>query len=211
MSPDPRQPAPTPEELVAYADDALDGAARRRVESWLAEHPEAAAEVADWAQLDQALRDTQAPEPVPAAWDVVLSRVAAALPPRPAVVTPRRRVWPWIAAVAGAAAVLLVLVLSRGLLFPYKPAPTPNGSPEISGTGPEDRRRAERTAHESVAVLGGLVGQRAEAEIGDAVRLSDIPLLSHDQVTLNVRPDPDMRLENWGTPMIVDPQAMKDR
>src|SRR5260370_39138736 len=101
MRPDPRQPdpAPTPDDLVAYADDALDAPARRRVESWLADHPEVAAEVADWGRIDRWMDATRAPEPSPAAWDAVRSRVAAALPARPATAAvPHRRAWPRAAA-----------------------------------------------------------------------------------------------------------------
>jgi anti-sigma factor RsiW len=197
MKPDSRQPdpAPTPDDLVAYADDALDAPDRRRVESWLADNPDVAAEVADWGRIDRWMEATRAPEPPPAAWDAVRERLDAALPdhPTPAAAPPLRRAWPWVAAVAGLAAAVLVLVLARSLFGPRPADPAPTPEPGRTAGMPqrdEDERR--------------VVQEQTEEE------LTEIPLLSHEQVTLNERPDPDMRLEMWGTPMIVDPQLMKD-
>ena len=140
--------------------------------------------------LRQLARQAPPPEPSPAAWDAVLARVAAALPPRPTAAR-RRRAWPWVAAVAGLAAAVVVAVVVRA---PHQPPSQdrPADPPPVAVTQPgQDDRHAE---------AGG----------GDADNLTDLPLLSHDQVTLNDAPDPDMRLENWGTPMIVDPRLLND-
>jgi hypothetical protein len=205
MSADSLQPDPTPEDLRD------DGA----VEQWM--------------------RDTSPPEPSPAAWDAVLRRIQAAVPVPTLPSTsslPRRRAWPWLAAGGAAAAVLLVL-LARTLLTP--PAAESLSNPVlVEAPRPNDSARAEALTREQGAafghlavsqaekaalatavsntapLFGQLVMQSAESE-ADAMTLPDLPLLSHDQVTLHDRPHPDIRLELWGTPMIVDPQLMKDR
>ena len=56
------------ERLHAYADRQLDAAGRAEVEAWLAEHPEAAVEVARWRRQNDGIRalfDPVAAEPVP--------------------------------------------------------------------------------------------------------------------------------------------------
>ncbi|NKB55395.1 MAG: anti-sigma factor [Alphaproteobacteria bacterium] len=61
-------PPITEAELQAYVDDALDADARARVEDWLAEHPDDAQRVADYADQVQSLRQAYDPvldEPIP--------------------------------------------------------------------------------------------------------------------------------------------------
>jgi anti-sigma factor RsiW len=67
--------APRPEELAAYADGELQGAARARVQAWLVGHPEAADEVAAVRSLDRLCRAAGPSVPDEAAWANVLQRV----------------------------------------------------------------------------------------------------------------------------------------
>src|SRR5438105_3603459 len=112
---------PFPELLAAYADGELDAAGRARVEAWLAEHPEAKADLdAQRALSRKNARFWQAsapPAPGEKSWSRLLARVHYAIYHRPAspavrparVVTFRRA-----AALAGlAAAVWVALGLFR--------------------------------------------------------------------------------------------------
>src|SRR5205823_14557981 len=58
---------PSPGQLAAFVDGALDPAASRQVEAWLAAHPEAAAEVEAQRRLAALWRATPAPAPDDAA------------------------------------------------------------------------------------------------------------------------------------------------
>jgi anti-sigma factor RsiW len=191
MNPDRNPPgrAPSPDQLVAYADGVLDGPARAAVETWLADHPEARAEVEAWRRLDRLWRQTEAPEPAAAAWDAVLARVEAALPaaaPAAATVGPARR---WLFGLGAAAAVVAGLLLARPLWRraqppPPPPAPIVQPEPEVAHIDPD------------------------EAELQ---ALRQVELLSHEQVTLNASSNPNIRLEDWATPMIVDPRVHEDQ
>jgi anti-sigma factor RsiW len=121
---------PRPEELAAYADGELDTASRRRVGEWLAEHPEAAAEVKAFGRLRQLSRTVAPPEPTEAQWAAVLSRIAADLPAAPA----KLGLLANLGRFRTAAAVLLGLALAAGaaavvvlVLGPFRPAPLPGG------------------------------------------------------------------------------------
>lgn len=70
---------PRAEELAAYADGELAPLDRKRIEAWLAEHPESAAEVKKIQHLRQTFRDTAAPEPSESGWAAVLERITRGL------------------------------------------------------------------------------------------------------------------------------------
>ena len=128
-------PPPSPEQLAAYADGELDGRPemeplRRRIEAWLARHPEAAADLNAQRRLAQLWQATTPPEPSEAAWQDVLAR----LEPLPATAERGRRgpglrfaAWAVAALAATAAAVWLALAL-----FP------PGAGPEIARQRPRD-------------------------------------------------------------------------
>jgi hypothetical protein len=101
-------PAPPPGWLAAYADGELAPPDAARVEAWLDEHPEAAAEVEAMYRLARAWEETAAPEPSPDAWERARDRIEAttAAPPR----RPFARALP-----AAAAAALLAILVGRGL------------------------------------------------------------------------------------------------
>jgi anti-sigma-K factor RskA len=113
-------PAPRPpdfdELLAAYALDALDAGEARLVEEYLAEHPDARAELDAHRETAAALALTTAGEeaPPPSLWDrieVAVSGPAGAHDGRVVALRPRRVVGARLAgAVAAAAAVLVVLL-----------------------------------------------------------------------------------------------------
>lgn len=102
-------PAPGPGELVAYVDGTLDPRACGRVTSWLAAHPEVAAELDDHRIVMEAARLAPIPEPTEADWVTALARITAALPAcRPAAPRGGARARLLVRATAAAAAVLLL-------------------------------------------------------------------------------------------------------
>src|SRR5262249_59243330 len=72
---------PSPPRRAAYPNGDLDDAARIEVEAWLAEHPEAAAEVEAQHDLTRLWRAALPPEPTEAQWAAALSRIEAGLAP----------------------------------------------------------------------------------------------------------------------------------
>jgi hypothetical protein len=110
---------PFPEILAAYVDGELDAAGRARVEAWLAQHPEAAAELEaqrEWSRRNRRLWLSSAgPQPSDASWSRLFTRLQHALATPPA----RPIVHRWYsrgraaAVMATAAAVLLAVVLLR--------------------------------------------------------------------------------------------------
>jgi anti-sigma factor RsiW len=117
--------APQPEHLAAYADGQLDPALRRRVESWLRHHPEAATEIEEQRRLARLWKATRPAEPEPGAWEAVQAGIAACLAQTGRRIVeaadkrglePRIRVRPWrrllgLVAVGGMAAGLLLVML----------------------------------------------------------------------------------------------------
>jgi hypothetical protein len=124
---------PPPEQLAAFADGELDPGARDRVEAWLADHPEAGAEVESLRRLLDLFRAAAAPEPAPEAWASAQARLEAGLPagspPRPRRGRRPRR---WAAGLCAAAAVLGLLLLAR----PW----WPRAGPHDAVPGPEEER-----------------------------------------------------------------------
>jgi hypothetical protein len=134
------EPAPAPEQLAAYADGDLDGrpeheALRRRIEAWLARHPEAVEDVEAQRRLTRIFRDTAPPEPTEAAWHAVLARLEGP-PQSPAPGRPgtglRFAAWAVAALAATAAAVWLTLTLFQ-----------PQGGPEVVRKAPRGPERRE--------------------------------------------------------------------
>lgn len=118
----------TETDLHAYADDRLDASGRARVEAWLADHPDRAAEVADWRAQNAAIRALYAD--IPRDFDIR----AMARPARPALLRP-------LMAVAAA----LVLMLAGGAIGYALRAPAP-------GAGPADRLVASALAAHALYV-----------------------------------------------------------
>jgi anti-sigma-K factor RskA len=121
--------APPPELLAAYADGELTPAECRRVEEWLADHPEAAADVEAQRRLARLFEGAAPPPPGADDWADVLARVERdlAAPPAPA----RRPAWrrrasaALVAVAAVAAVVALALALNKWSPGDTTPTPTP--------------------------------------------------------------------------------------
>jgi len=116
---------PFPELLAAYADGELDAAGRARVEAWLADHPEARAELDNQRKLSRTnsklWQSSAPPSPGERSWSRLFVRVHTAIANRPATPEPTRntRFRFGAAALAAAAAVLFAI----GLFRPGEPAP----------------------------------------------------------------------------------------
>jgi anti-sigma-K factor RskA len=101
---------PDPEELAAYRDGELPPGDRQRIEEWLSDHADAAAEVDSWQRLHALWQSATPPEPTEANWARVRQGIQRGLTRTGPV---RTRSWTsrgkWWAAAAGAAAALIVL------------------------------------------------------------------------------------------------------
>src|SRR5262245_24820032 len=103
---------PRREELAAYFDGELSGPRRQELEKWLADHPDAVADLEEWRHVAEMTRATRANDLSAAAWSQVLGNIALATQP----VRPRYRRWLRVAlasAGAVAAALLLAVLLTR--------------------------------------------------------------------------------------------------
>jgi hypothetical protein len=115
--------------LAAYVDGELDAAGRARVEAWLAEHPEARAELETQQRLsrrNQRLWQASAgPSPSEASWSRLVAHVQQALTAPPGPPAPRRpRLLRILAPLTTAAAAVLAVVFLRPLTPPAPPTPS---------------------------------------------------------------------------------------
>lgn len=95
-------------------DGRLDALAHRRIELWLAAHPEVGAAVEEHRQVLQACREAPIPEPTAAQWAAALDGVAARLAQTREALPPRR-LPRWSTALAAAAAAMFLLALPGDL------------------------------------------------------------------------------------------------
>jgi anti-sigma factor RsiW len=118
--------APSPELLAAYFDGEFEGrddlaGLRRRVENWLADHPQAAADLAGYRRLRQLWQETTPPEPNLGTWSNLMAHLEVCRPesvwrqPRSRSLLPR--------------AVLLGLVASVLILVFAQQRPSPDDEP----------------------------------------------------------------------------------
>ena len=106
MSDSPNTWKPSPELLAAFADGEVHGPEAKRVEAYLAEHPEAQADVADQRRLERLWDRTTPAQPGRAAWQRTLDRIFAG----PRRTKPRSRRWSPVAATAALAAAVGLVV-----------------------------------------------------------------------------------------------------
>jgi len=124
---------PFPELLAAYADGELDAAGRARVEAWLADHPEAVAELENQRKLSRTnsklWHSSAPPSPGERSWSRLFGRVRTALANPPARPEPARRPphFRYGAAILATAAAALFAI---GLFHPDEPGPVVPSSPE---------------------------------------------------------------------------------
>src|SRR5262249_8962382 len=151
----PKPDNPTPEQLAAYADRELEPAARQRIEAWLANHPEAAADMAAVQRLSSLWHAAAPPEPHESSWREIVQRVHAGVQAAAAKVVTRRprRGLRWGMAFGAAAAVLLAMALAP---LWRKPA-SPNSATGLS---------------------------KQEDSGGDAARLLPFPVAAADDVDI---------------------------
>jgi anti-sigma factor RsiW len=123
--PDPDR-APDPELLAAYGDGELDQRPelRRRIEAWLARHPEACALLDEQRRLRELWQETTPLEPQPQAWHRVFGKLheTQSAPPGPTRQA-RARFAPAAAMVAAASVALLIWGAARLLQPTPSPAP----------------------------------------------------------------------------------------
>jgi anti-sigma factor RsiW len=111
--------APSPKMLAAYLDGEFEGrddlaGLRRRVENWLAVHPQARADLAAHRRLRQLWQATTPSEPGPLTWSGMMAQLET-WKQGPGCVLPQpktRKRWP-VAMVLSLAASILILVLIR--------------------------------------------------------------------------------------------------
>jgi hypothetical protein len=142
---------------MAYADGELEPGERERIEAWLADHPEAAAEVESLRRLERLCQAAAPPEPAPEAWARVLARIETSLP-GPGTSRPRTAARPlvWASGVA-AAAVLFGVLLTRSLgPGPSKPGgPAGNDEEPFPVASAEDITIIRMDAHDLSALVVG--------------------------------------------------------
>lgn len=176
--------APRREELAAYFDGELSGRRRQLLEAWLADHPEAQADLEEWRQLRRDWQTTRATEPSASTWAGVQERIVVAAVP------PRARRWRMVltAAAGLAAAFLLAWFLHR---------PTSNDEPLVVASAGDIEIISMEAADASALVVGHPMSE---------------PLVLADSADINVEniePDGDgaMPSVRWWTgaeaPMIV--------
>ena len=121
---------PKPEELAAYVDGEFEGhdallPQKHNIEQWLAEHPEAAEDLAAWRKLKQVWHETTPVSPSDEQWDTVLSGIRTGIEQHQSGDLPTRRLpWGWMFGTA--AAVLLTTTL---LLWQWMGNSTETGKP----------------------------------------------------------------------------------
>jgi hypothetical protein len=177
---------PSPEQLAAYTDGELHDGERAQIEAWLVEHPRCAAEVEASRRLMR-LWDSTAPNtPAPPLWDAALDRIQARLPSSPRMPgTPN----PWRTRIGwGVAAALVLVMLSRPLW-------------EVPASFPV-------ATSQDVTILSMDARDTGSLVVGHPPILGPIDLANHGDVVLLSMPDPDIHLDDWAAPMIVDPKAL---
>lgn len=152
----------TPELLAAYVDGELDGDSRARVERWLANNPEALAELQAQRALSPANHGlwerAEPPEPLGRDWAAAKSRIVERIA-RSKQVRWRSATWvlAGLSAAGVAAAVVWIAVLARAPVAPPAPAPVPG---EIVNAGsaiaPAPREIAHAGGNRSADPLDGI-------------------------------------------------------
>jgi hypothetical protein len=212
-------PAPAPEELTAYADGELDdspqGAAlRRRIETWLARHPEASAEVQGQRALTPLWEATSPPEPSEASWANVLARldrVPLTPPPTSARRFSLRALAAWSAATvaAVAAALWLSLVLlwpvpERQLVRQVVPRPGPRPPVVQPQPVPEPIEPFPVATGDEVEVLSIRGADTETLVVGELPLDGPMVLVAAGEVEVK-RAEPEVRMGGGGPPMLWTP------
>lgn len=208
---------PRPEQLAAYVDGELDDSACQQIEGWLAEHPEAAAEVEAQRRLVRLWQEGLPPEPVEDDWVTTLARIETSLPPVAPV--PAGASTPWRSVtrllLTRAAALLLAVLLAGGgvaalvlaVLLSRPVSQNPTALSETSEPFPV-------VLAEEVEIISMQGSDIAALVVGAPPAKGPYELLCRGEVTLlHIEPDEDDMIplvtmnDNSTAPMIVAPLA----
>lgn len=162
--PDPWKP--DPERLAAFCDGEVhDAAERARIEAYLAEHPEAQAEMASLRQLRGLWEKTTPPQPTPATWKDQEARLDE--PPRPRPELPRLQpLMRTVLIVAVAACLALAWVLTTLT----RPVPAPAAVPVLPVASADEIEILHIDGEDIASIVVGtlpLVGVLELADSGD--------------------------------------------
>ena len=191
--------------LAAYADGELEGRddlapLKERVEDWLAQHPEAEAELAELRQLKQAWQETTPPSPPPHVWQRMLRELER--PSQPARAT-SRSVWQRSAIIAATVAACVALGLVLRTARQPEVVPTPQPAPLVDETP-----FAVAAAHE-VEILDVDGADTPTLIVGELPVQGPLVLAMPGEITVtSVQPAardnmvPEVNLQGPGRPMI---------
>jgi anti-sigma factor RsiW len=186
--------SPTPETLAAYEDGEYEeigqAGMKTRVEAWLLQHPEAAAELADHRRLRHLWNAAAPAEPDADTWAALLARIEAA--PRTARHSRWGRGLGWIAGllVVGAAA---LFVVATGMLNPGPAQPDVDSEPFIVATAEEVEILSVAGADTQTLVVGQLpVGGPLELLQQGEVTVTSVAPAAHDNMVPQMRDRPPM-------------------
>jgi anti-sigma factor RsiW len=191
--------------LAAYADGELEGrddlaVLKERVEDWLAQHPEAEAELEQLRQLKQAWQDTTPSPPAPHVWQRLLRELEQPLRPAPATT---RSAWRRSAAMATALAACVALALA--LWSAHRPDAVPSPQPALSA---DEAPFAVAAAHE-VEILDVDGADTHTLVVGELPVQGPLVLAAPGEITVtSVQPAardnmvPEVNLQGPGRPMI---------
>ena len=185
--------------LAAYVDGELTPAECRRVETWLADHPEARADVEAQRRLARLFEEAAPPPPGPVQWADALARVERGLAVPQALPAGRRRAVVTAAALVAAAAVLLALALRDPPARPVRPDVEPPATEEPWPVASADE----------VEVLSMDDRDRGTLVVGEPPVNVPVELVTAQEVQVNkLEPDEQGRvgrLYGNGSPMVVMP------
>jgi hypothetical protein len=201
---------PRPEQLAAYVDGELDPFARMQIDSWLADHPEAAREVEAQHRLIRLWQQTRPADPAESTWALAAARSAERLIPvarmQPRAAASRGSWLPAIRPVTlrtvalGALAATLFLAISLGPLPPQPDKrPVAEDYPVLS---PDDVEINSLDPADSGALV---VGEAPLQEPFVAASAGDVRLISIRPALDGVVPQLRIASEPSSVPMIVAP------
>jgi hypothetical protein len=165
--------AVTPELLAAYVDGELTPAETRRVEAWLAEHPEARDDVAAQRHLARLFEDAAPPPPPERQWAEALARVERSLAvPRPAA---RRRAALAVAALIAVAALVLLALALKG--------------PPPQHAAPDDEGEWAVVSADDIDIISMDDRDRGALVVGEPPLNEPMELLTEDEVKVQKLPE----------------------
>lgn len=202
---------PRPELLAAYFDGECEGRddlalLKARIEDWLAQHPEAKADLAAYRRLLQLWQETAPPEPAAEQWTQMLDNLKKVPLPKTQTSKPRRRI-PVVRVLATVAAALFAaLWWSNWSPEPIHVAPTPQ---LVETTPKEEIETLEVATISEVAIIRVEGADTQTLVVGELPLQGNLELVREGDVILtNIQPAagdsmlPEVRLGTGSTPFI---------